>query len=254
MNSAIYTGEVYHRRFTGRGHAFRYKTFFLLLDLDELDELDQVSRLFGVNRRTWFSFRESDHGTGNPKPLRGWINDTLHEAGYRNVDWQFRILAMPRMFGYVFNPISVVFCHRGDGSIGAMIYEVNSTFGERIAYVAPVESGRLPIRQRCDKAMFVSPFFDLQGHYEFLVDTSNDRMRVGIDYFAGGERRLHAGFNGSYQPFGAAALRKLALTHPAATVKVIAGIHYEAFKLWLRGFPLVRHATTRQQTSIGTEL
>jgi uncharacterized protein len=254
MNSAIYTGEVYHRRFTGRGHAFRYKTFYLLLDLDELSELDQVSRLFGVNRRAWFSFRDTDHGTGDPRTLCGWLIDALHEAGCGGDDWRFRMLTMPRMFGYVFNPISVVFCCRSDGSTGAMIYEVNSTFGERIAYVAPVESTRGAIRQRCDKAMFVSPFFDLQGHYEFLVDSSDDRMRIGIDYFAGGERQLHAGFTGSHQPFGAAAIRKLALTHPVATGKVVAGIHYEALRLWLRGFPLVRHTTTRRQTSIGTEL
>lgn len=254
MNSAIYTGDVYHRRFNGRGHTFRYKTFYLLLDLDELDELDGVSRLFGIDRSAWFSFRNTDHGTGNPGKLRDWLNDALFEAGYGDDDWHFRILTMPRMFGYVFNPISVVFCHREDGSVGAMIYEVNNTFGDRIAYVAPVDDTRVPIRQRCDKAMFVSPFFDVHGHYEFLVDTSNDRIRIGIDYFADGERQLHAGFNGGHQPFGAAALRKLAVTHPATTVKVIAGIHFEALRLWLRGFPLVRRVRTQQHTSIGTEL
>ncbi|MDA0823738.1 MAG: DUF1365 domain-containing protein [Proteobacteria bacterium] len=254
MNSAIYTGDVYHRRFTSRGHTFRYKTFYLLLDLDELLELDQVSRLFGIDRPAWFSFLDTDHGMGRPDGLRAWLNDALLKAGYGGGDWRFRILTMPRMFGYVFNPISVVFCRRADSSAGAMIYEVNNTFGERIAYVAPVGDTRGRIRQRCDKAMFVSPFFDLQGYYEFLVDTSNDRMQIAIDYFVDGERQLHAGFNGNLQPFGSAALRKLAVTHPAATVKVIAGIHFEAFRLWLRGFPLARRACTQQQTSIGTEL
>ena len=254
MNSAIYTGEVFHRRYVGRGHAFRYRVFYLLLDLDELDELDGLSRLFGVNRPAWFSYRDTDHGTGGRESFKQWLTDVVRDAGYGGEDWHFRVLTMPRMFGYVFNPITVVFCHRGNGSIAAMIYEVNNTFGERIAYLAPVDSGQAPIRQRCDKEMFVSPFFELRGHYDFLVNPSAAGLRIGIDYSVDDSHCLHASFNGRRQPFNARTLRRLAVTHPVATLKVIGGIHYEAIKLWLRGVPLVRHASMLRNTCIGTEI
>jgi DUF1365 family protein len=254
VNSAIYTGEVLHRRYVGGGNTFRYQVFYLLLDLDELGQLGQLSRLFGVNRPAWFSYRDADHGAGNGEPFKQWLAGVARDAGYAAEDWSFRVLTMPRMFGYVFNPITVVFCHRRDGSVAAMIYEVNNTFGERIAYLAPVDSDQTPIRQRCDKEMFVSPFFELRGHYDFFVNWSEMGLRVGIDYSVDDSHHMHASFNGSRQPFGARTLQRLAITHPVTTLKVTGGIHYEALKLWLRGIPLVRHASALKKTSIGTEL
>lgn len=243
--SAVYLGTVFHRRPAPRAHALRYGVFYLLLDLDELPVLDRRSRLFGYNRAAWFSFFDADHGSGDGRPFRDWLGEALAAAGIVREDWRFRVLCMPRVLGYVFNPITVVYCHDASGHLVAMLYEVNNTFGERLSYVVPVAAhpGGAVIRQRCDKALFVSPFFDMRGHYEFAVREPGTRLTLGIDYREDAALRLRAVFAGRRQPFSAKTLRALAWRYPAATLKVIAAIHYEALKLWLKGIPVVRHVT-----------
>ncbi|MEQ8659614.1 MAG: DUF1365 domain-containing protein, partial [Gammaproteobacteria bacterium] len=178
-------------------------------------------------------------------PFRDWLVAALARAGVGGTDWTFRVLCMPRVLGYVFNPITAVYCHAGDGRLAAMLYEVNNTFGERLSYVVPVAAGDTSgiLRQRCEKALFVSPFFDMQGHYEFAVRPPGARLTLGIDYREQEALRLRAVFAGRRQPFTAATLRALAVRYPAATLKVVGAIHYEALKLWLKGVPLVRHVT-----------
>ncbi|MGE0484057.1 MAG: DUF1365 domain-containing protein [Gammaproteobacteria bacterium] len=242
LSSAIYRGEVYHRRWAPRPHSLRYGVFYLLLEVDELDRLDGVSRLFGVDRARPFAFRQADHGDGSPRGLRAWLDGLLAAHHLGTGPWHYRMLCLPRVFGYVFNPVSVVWCARPDGDIAAMVYEVNNTFGERHAYVVPVTAPHgEAIAQRCDKRLFVSPFFDRGGHYEFAVSAPGDALELVIDYHADGARRLHAAFRGRREPFTAANLRALAWRYPAVTAKVVAGIHYEALKLWLKGVPLHRH-------------
>lgn len=253
MKSAIYAGQVYHRRFGARQHTLRYRVFYLLLDLAELEALDRISTLFRVNRAGWFSFHDSDHGNGSGS-YRDWCVGVLREAGIADASAGFQVLTTPRVFGYVFNPISVVYCRRADGSIGAMIYEVNNTFGERIAYAIPVTHRRPAIRQRCDKAMFVSPFYDLEGTYEFGVREPRDTLHLTIDYHNRGARQLRAVFQGQFRPFTRGELIRLALGFPAASLKLIAGIHYEALKLWIKGVPLVRRRTSKTKLAIGTEI
>lgn len=253
MKSAIYAGQVYHRRFGARQHTLRYRVFYLLLDLAELEALDRISALFRVNRTGWFSFHDSDHGNGSGS-YRDWCVRVLREAGIADASAGFQVLTTPRVFGYVFNPISVVYCRRADGSIGAMIYEVNNTFGERIAYAIPVTHRRPAIRQRCDKAMFVSPFYDLEGTYEFGVREPRDTLHLTIDYHNRGARQLRAVFQGQFRPFTRGQLIRLALGFPAASLKLIAGIHYEALKLWIKGVPLVRRRTSKTKLAIGTEI
>ncbi|MEQ8233483.1 MAG: DUF1365 domain-containing protein [Gammaproteobacteria bacterium] len=246
LGSSIYTGSVVHRRAAPRAHALRYGVFYLLLDLDELPVLDACSRLFGYNRAAWFSFHDVDHGYGDGTPFRAWLDAALDTAGIDAGDWHFRVLCMPRVLGYVFNPITVVYCYAPDGRLGAMVYEVNNTFGERLGYVVPVhgdDATRGILRQRCEKALFVSPFFDMQGHYEFSVRPPGARLALGIDYREGDALRLRAVFSGQRHAFAASTLRALAWRYPAATLKVITAIHYEALKLWLKGVPVVRHVT-----------
>lgn len=253
MKSAIYTGQVYHRRFGARQHTLRYRVFYLLLDLDELAALDRISALLRINRAGWFSFHDRDHGDGSGT-YRDWCVGVLREAGITDASAGFQVLTTPRVLGYVFNPISVVYCRRADGSVGAMIYEVNNTFGERIAYAIPVSRGRAAIRQRCEKAMFVSPFYDLDGTYEFSVREPLDALQLTIDYYSHGARQLRAVFRGQRRPVTRGELVRLALRFPAASLKLIAGIHYEALKLWLKGVPLVRRRTSKSKLAIGTEI
>lgn len=250
--AAIYRGEVYHRRWQPRPHSLRYRVFYLLLDLDALAAVDAVSRWFAVDRAGWFSFQQRDHGDGSNDGLRAWLDAHLATQGLGSGPWRYQVLCLPRVLGYVFNPLSVYYCRRRDGELAAVLYEVNNTFGERHAYVVPVTSPAppgAPLRQRCAKQLFVSPFFSRGGHYAFTLTPPADELALTIDYHAGGARRLHAAFRGRREPFTAARLRALAWQYPLATLKVIAGIHYEALRLWLKGVPLHRH---EPQTSIAS--
>ena len=250
--SAVYRGEVVHTRTSPREHCLRYSVFYLLLDLDEVAAMASTSRLFGWNRPAWFSFLGADHGDG--RDLRECLRDVLAEAGLEDPAWRFQILCMPRVLGYVFNPISVVYCYSKDGELSAMVYEVNNTFGERLSYVVPVSGDPERVKQRCDKALFVSPFFDMEGHYDFNLSRPRESLDITIDYRHADEHRLHVVFRGRRQAFTARTLRGLALCYPAVTFKVIAGIHFEALKLWLKGIPLVRHIKAGNRSiAIGNE-
>src|SRR4051812_17364575 len=132
--SALYTGWVMHRRLRPRRHQFRYRVFSLLVELDELSLLDRKLKLFAWNRFGLFSFHDRDHGDG--RPLRAWLDSLLENAGIQ-ADGSRRVLCYPRILGYVFNPLSVWFCHDRTGALKAMIYEVHNTFDERHFYVLP---------------------------------------------------------------------------------------------------------------------
>jgi len=254
MNSCIYTGRVHHRRYGATAHSLDYRVFYFLLDIDELDALAQTSRWFSVNRRGWFAYHDADHGNGTGISIANWCRDVLRRVGLDVPVVKFQMLTMPRVLGYVFNPISVIYCLAADDDVAAVIYEVRNTFGERIAYCAPAGRGPGTIRQRCTKEMFVSPFFSLEGFYDFRLDRPGDRLHFAIDYFADGERRLHAAFHGARRPFDSQNLAALALRHSSSALKVTAGIHFEALNLWRKGAPLVRHMKLRRDVSLGTEL
>lgn len=252
-NSAIYFGEVFHARNSPRKHHLNYRVFYLLLDLDEAEALASTSHLFGWNRRAWFSFNDDDHGDG--RPLRECLEGILAEAGLGACGWRFEVLCMPRVLGFVFNPISIVYCYHNDGELGAMVYEVNNTFGERMSYVMPVSGDPEHVRQRCDKALFVSPFFDMAGHYEFGLSRPRESLDITIDYRHRQEHRLRAVFRGQRRAFTARTLRSLALRYSAVTIKVIAGIHFEALKIWCKGIPLVKRIKAgNRDVAIGTEI
>jgi uncharacterized protein len=232
--SGIYFGRVTHHRARPRVHDLAYSMFYLLIDLDELPLLAQRSRLFTWNRPGLLSFHDADHGRGDGRPFRDTLVATLREAGYPDGHYRFEVLCLPRMFGYVFNPISVVYCY-DDTRLVAMLYEVNNTFGDRVNYLLPVEANATVIRQRCDKAMYVSPFCDLDGRYRFTVTRPGDRLALSIRHEDDDGLRLHAGFTGQRRPWRTRELWRALLSFPFATFKVIAGIHWEALRLWLKG-------------------
>lgn len=241
MNSCLYVGRVTHERPAPRRHRLDYRLFYCLLDLDELEALDASSRLFGYNRRACLAFHDADHGAGDGRSFRAWLTEAMVAFGVAGRRWRFRALLIPRVFGYVFNPITVVYCHDEDGTLVAMLYEVNNTFGERVSYLAPVRRAGNVIRQRCDKSLFVSPFFDMNGHYDFTLTRPGEALRLSIAYAVGDETRLTACFAGTRRALSPAALRSVLLRYPGTALKVVAGIHYEALKLWAKGTPLVRH-------------
>ncbi|MBL6937385.1 MAG: DUF1365 domain-containing protein [Alphaproteobacteria bacterium] len=236
--SAIYEGFVVHRRLAPRHHAFRYRVFSLLLDLDELAELDRRSWLFRWNRPGVLGFRDRDHGLGSGD-LREWLDGLLAREGIV-ADGPRRVLCYPRLFGYVFNPLSLWFCHRADERLAAIVYEVHNTYGERHAYVLRAGNDEAVVRQRAVKDFYVSPFLSKDCAYSFTIRPPGDDVLIAINETEAGEPILTATFTGTRKPFTDAALLGVVLRHPLMTFKIIAAIHYEAVRLMWKG--VARHA------------
>lgn len=229
--SALYVGRVRHRRFRPKPHALSYRVFWMLLDLDEIDRLSDGMRLFSRNRFNLYAFRDSDYGDRSGRPLRDQVSETLAAAGIAWDGGAIRLLTMPRILGYAFNPLSTYFCHRRDGSLCATIYEVHNTFGEVHSYVAPADASTQPLRQEACKLFHVSPFMDLAMRYSFQLVPPGERVSIAIDGEDAQGRLIAATLSGRREALGDAALLRLLATHPLLTLKVTAAIHWHALRL-----------------------
>jgi hypothetical protein len=241
MNTAstLYVGSVMHRRLRPKRHRLRHAVFWMLLDLDEIDEVDNRLWLFSRNRINAVSFVDRDHGERSAEPLRAQIERHLDAAGIALAGGPIRLLCMPRIFGYGFNPISIYFCHRADGEIAALLYEVRNTFGERHSYLIPVAQGTAPaIHQSCDKGFYVSPFMDMAMRYEFRVGPPGGTVSVAITASDADGPMIVTAMTGRRRPLTDAVLARLLISIPFLTLKVIGAIHWHAVKMWLKGFAL----------------
>ena len=170
LTSALFPGHVTHARLKPKTHKLAYRIYSLLLDLDELNVLDRKLRFFSVDRFNLFSFHSRDRGNRSAVGLRQQIESAMTAAGMAVDGGPIRLLTMPRVLGWAFNPLSVFFCYGRDLSLKAILWEVDNTFGERHSYLIPVEAGKsTEIVQQCDKAFYVSPFMDMDLHYVFRV-------------------------------------------------------------------------------------
>lgn len=256
LQSALYAGRVWHRRTKPRRHHLAYSMFWLLLDLDEIDLLDRKLRFFSRGRFNLFSFREGDHGDGGSQPLRAQIEGHLDRAGLSAGSATIRIMTMPRLLGYAFNPLSLFLCYDRDGALVAVLYEVNNTFGQRHAYLIPAGPPvQGVIRQRAEKAFYVSPFLDMDMTYDFGLEPPGERMGLSIQCRQAGEPVLAAAFSGTRTELDDGALIRAFFAFPAMTLKVMAGIHLEALKLWAKRIGLRRRPPAPAQfVSLGHEL
>ena len=232
--SAVYVGSVMHRRFGARRHRFRYRAFWLLLDLDEVPELARSTRLFSCNRFNLLSLHDRDHGDGSDTTIRGQITTLLRENGVDAAIANIELFCMPRMLGYVFNPLSIYFCRRQDTSLAAIIYQVHNTFGERHSYVIPVEQNGRVVRQQCQKEFYVSPFMDLNLRYDFRITQPGDHISVAIRASNRRTPTMVAVLSAHRRELSDAALLSALMSMGAVTLKVTAAIHWEALRLWLK--------------------
>lgn len=236
--AVLYSGNVMHQRMKPFGHRFRYSVFSLMVDLDRLDEADLLSGAFSVNSRNLVSFHEADH-TGDPAvSLRTYADRLLDDAGIGERAARILLVCYPRILGYVFNPLSVYYAYDRTGVLIAVIYEVRNTFGERHTYVCPIEAGELTdsgIRQSCAKLFHVSPFIGMEMDYHFRMLPPGNEIRWRIIETDSEGPLLAATFSGTQLPLTSRTLARLTARIPFLTFKIVAGIHWEALKLWIKG-------------------
>lgn len=230
---ALYRTVVHHARLRPFRHAFRYRIWTLLLDIDRLDRLPAPLRW---NRPGLLSFQDRDHGARDGSPLRPWVEAQLRARGVEPPGGRIRLLCLPRILGHTFNPLSVYYCDDPQGRLAAILYEVKNTFGDQHPYacaVAPEDGER--IIQTHAKEFHVSPFFGMDGGYRFRLLPPGERMAIDIRYGDEGGDLLVATLSGKGQPLTGGAVLRALLSHPFVTLKVVAGIHWEALKLWRKG-------------------
>ena len=236
LQSAVCFGAVMHERHVQAHNRFVYPTAFLRLPLGRLDTLR--APLLGIERANVFSFRNRDHGARDGSPLLPWIRTLLREQGLEQVcDGEIVLQTMPRIFGFVFNPVSFWFCHDRSGALRAVLAEVSNTFGERHNYLvhhpdlSPIVSGDM---LRASKCFHVSPFFPVRGEYRFRFEQRGAVHAVSIDLWDGGELQLSTRLSGRAQALDGRAMSKWLARQPFMTLGVVARIHWQALRLALR--------------------
>jgi DUF1365 family protein len=232
VNSALYEGTLVHVRYTPRLHRFRYPVAYWLIDLDELPELESRFRLLSVNRRGVFSLRDSDHFAGDATPLKDAV---IREAGDASIE-RVLVLTQLRVFGFVFNPVSFYWCYRADGSLICMVAELNNTFGERLPEV--LRGAELVYEH--DKRLHVSPFMGLDQRYRYTFSEPGERLFARIEVHEDGGMPLQAVLSGRRRELTQASLVRFLARYPLMPVQVVALIHWQALRLFLKRVPFHR--------------
>ena len=233
MNSCIYNGEVTHTRFKPVRHFLKYKTFSLLIDLDEINLLDKSIGIFSHNKFNIFSFYDKDHGDRDGGNLKDWVISNLKKFRIKENITNIKVLCYPRILGYVFNPLSIFYCYEKDKLV-AIFYEVKNTFNEQHTYIFKIKNNE-EIIQKCRKKFYVSPFMDMETFYNFKLLNPKDKLSVFIKQTDADGTILTATQTGDKKEFSFKQLAINFIKYPLMTIKIISSIHYEALLLWKKG-------------------
>ena len=239
MTSSIYNGTVIHKRFKPKVHFFKYKVFSLLIDLSDLNVLDKNTNFFSYNNFNLISFFDKDHGERDGSSLVEWVKKNLEENSINSENIKIKLLCYPRIFGYVFNPLSVFFVYDNQENLISVLYEVKNTFGEQHTYIFKVENNNL-LQHNCSKKFHVSPFIEMDCNYFFKIIKPAEKISVIINQYQLDEKILFASQDGRRVDFNSKELLKSYIKHPLMTFKIISAIHFEAFKLWAKGIRFIK--------------
>ena len=232
MNSCIYNGVITHTRFKPVKHFLKYKTFSFFIDLDEIEKLDKDIKIFSYNKFNIFSFYDKDHGDRDGKNLKVWALDNLKKFNIDENINNIKLLCYPRIFGYVFNPLSIFYCYE-DNSLKAIFYEVKNTFNEQHTYIFKVKDNK--IEQKCKKKFYVSPFMDMDTYYNFKLLNPNEKLSISIKQTDKEDVVLTAVQTGTRKEFTFKQLIINFFRYPLMSIKIISAIHFEALLLWKKG-------------------
>ena len=239
-NSFIYTGNVIHKRFKPKTHYFKYKVFSLLVDLSELELLDKSLKIFSYNKFNIVSFYDKDHGARDGSSIKMWVINNLKKNNIDTNNIQIKLLCYPRIFGYVFNPLSVFYIYDNNSNLISILYEVKNTFGEQHTYIFKTDINHNLIQHACKKKFHVSPFIEMDCIYFFRLLKPGNKISVIIDQNDKEGKVLYASQDGIRSEMTNANFIKSYLNHPLMTFKIIVAIHFEAFKLWTKGIKLLK--------------
>ena len=229
-------GHVMHRRLRPAVNAFVYPVFYVQLPLRHLAAVRRA--LFSIDRLNLLSFHTRDHGPRDGSPLLPWIENLLAGHGLPN-DGEIVLQTFPRVLGVVFNPVSFWYCHDRDARLIAILAEVNNTFGGTHSYLLHRGGAALAdgAELRADKQFHVSPFNEVEGGYRFRFHLEPAVQVCRIDYDDAEGELLLTAISGKPQAWSSAALLKAFLRMPFLTLGVVARIHWQALRLWLKGVP-----------------
>ena len=239
-NSSIYKGSVIHKRFKPKFHYFKYKVFSLLLDISELDFLNKNLKIFSYNKFNIISFYDLDHGPRDGTSIKKWVIKNLRKNHIKTQDIKIKILCYPRIFGYVFNPLSVFFIYDKNSNLVSILYEVKNTFGEQHTYIFKIKKKNKLYQHTCKKKFYVSPFIEMNCTYYFKILKPNNKISIIINQYDKNGKILFASQDGTKVKLDNKNLIKSYLNHPLMTFKIILAIHYEAFKLWTKGIKFIK--------------
>ena len=237
-NSKIYTGKVIHKRFKPKEHYFKYNVFSLLIDLNELEEINKYIKFFSYNKFNIISFYDKDHGDRDGSSIKLWVKKNLRNIGIMTEDISIKLLCYPRIFGYVFNPLSTYFIYNKHSELISIFYEVKNTFGEQHTYIFKAQDEKT-VQNKCTKKFYVSPFIEMDCEYHFKTLNPREQLSVVINQNDKDGKLLFASQDGISKDFNNKNLILSYLTHPLMTFKIIGAIHYEAFKLWAKRIKLI---------------
>ena len=231
-------GQVRHTRLKPAKNAFAYPTYFLMLPMRALQA--NKSNVLAHNRRALLSFFDCDHGDGRTNAV-SWVDELLLREGVEDAHGEIWLHTYPRVLGYTFKPVSFWYCHALDGTLRAIVVEVNNTFGERHCYL--LDRPQYGHELTADKVFHVSPFCTLEGNYRFrFMRSSHDGIEktvARIDYDDAVGPLIETSVSGTLEPVTKAALRRALWRYPAMTFGVVARIHWQAFKLWRKHVPFI---------------
>lgn len=238
LNSCIYQGKVFHKRFSPKQHSFSYNLFFLAIDLDELPILSGLSKYFKVNRFAPLSFRCSDYLNHQQQISKADIWLKVQELGGDDLQGRVLFIGQMRCFGLYFSPINTYYCYDLDGKLAYLLAEVSNTpWNERHYYLIAIES-----EQICAKSFHVSPFMDLAMKYHWRINEPAEQLHLAIENYHQ-QKLFSASIAMKRQEFSNENLRNNLLSIPWMTAKTLLGIYWQALKLFCKGVPYIAHST-----------